>query len=339
MIKILRYLVFLALGISIIWWFQRDLNPTEKAEISTSFEGINYWILSGGVLLCLASHFLRALRWNLLLKSMHYNPPLALSFMSVLIAYFANLALPRIGEVLRCGILQRYDKVPLLKSLGTVIIERMIDVILFLMAFGLALFLEFKYLEKYVMNELAKGLHSSEEWLFIIPYILVGSLLLFFALCWIYKKHKHKILTHPLFLKLKKILIGFWEGIISLKNLQNPCLFVAYSLGIWLFYWLSLYLIFLAMPNIGLIPGSVVLTCLVMGTFGYMITPGGVGLYPVIISATFAIFGLSKMAGYTAAWVAWSSQTMLFIVLGLASLIIIPIFYDNKSKKAKIKRN
>lgn len=338
--KVAHFLVFLALGIFIIWWFQRDLSTTEKAEIWVSFKGIDYLILSISICTGLLSHLLRALRWNLLLETMHYKPPIRLSFMAVMIGYFANLAVPRMGELLRCGILQRYAKIPIEKSFGTVVTERIIDMVLFFLVFGLALLLEFGYLKEYVMAKLSEGADTRGEMLHLLLYIGVACLVLSLGIYWIYRKYKQKIHAHPLFIKLASLLLGFWEGIMSLKNLKKPYIFILYSIGIWFFYWLTLYLVFLAMPNLGNISGSVVLACLAMGTFGYMVTPGGIGLYPVIISETFGVFGLSKVLGYAAAWLGWTAQTVMFIIIGLASLLALPLLYKNADKKTHItKRN
>lgn len=144
--SIIQFVVLLGIGILLIWLSLSGITPAQKTEIVFSFQTANYFWVITATIVSLFSHFLRAYRWNYLLKPVGYKTNLLNATCHVLVGYFANYGIPRMGEVTRCTLAAKYDKVPFEVGFGTVITERIIDFILFLVIFVLTLILQFSEL-------------------------------------------------------------------------------------------------------------------------------------------------------------------------------------------------
>ncbi len=323
--QILKFCLFFGLGIFIIWLFQRHLSPEEKAEIGHSLRdarwGMVFWIAFFGLL----SNVFRTLRWNLLIEPLGYKPRFTNTFCSVLVAYFANLAVPRLGEVLRCTFLYRYEKVPVQKSLGTVLSERVIDMATFVLVFALSFLIEYKALRAYVQRLFDRQAQSSHTGLWTGLAVAVLAALAIWALIAFYKKKKAASATSGFMTKLINVIKGFGEGFASLGHLKRPWLFVVYSVGLWGCYWLMMHFAFRSLQALSGSSPMLALVALAMGTVGIILTPGGIGVYPVIISETLSMFGIAKTIGYTAGWISCGTQTALIVLAGLAALCILPL--------------
>jgi uncharacterized protein (TIRG00374 family) len=331
---ILKFAFFLGLGFFFIWWFQRKLTISEKLEISNSFQSANYlWVFIAfipGIL----SHLSRAVRWRMLLKPMGYHPQLKTTFAAVMIGYFANLAFPRLGEVMRCGILNKYEKIPVSKSFGTVITERTIDMIIFFLLFVFAFIIEFHNLKDYIYDNVMIKFADKFTNINITGFLFLAFVAFFVVLIVLFFVFKKKIVKSNIYTKILVFLMGFVEGIKSLSKIEKPYWFVFHSLFIWLNYFLMTWLVFFCFDQTATLSLSVALSALVLGSFAMMLVPGGIGIYPVIISQTLMIFSIVKTTGYALGWIAWSSQTFLIILFGIISLAILPLI--KKKHNAKI---
>ena len=311
----LKIVFFIALGVFFIFWFLAKLTSEEKQEILNSFKSVNYlWVVVAFVI-NIISHVLRTLRWQLLFKPMGYKPKFGITFSAVMTGYLANLAVPRLGEVVRCGILDRYAKIPLQKSLGSVISERIVDVFVLGLIILLGFLVEFQVLKDYVYDNIA-GKSTAGMWTLVLAAfgVLALFILLFFAL----RKRLEKL---ALYLKITNIVLGFWEGIISIFKLSSPLLFILYSIGIWVLYFLGTYVIFFCLPETSGIGMKAALVALVLGAIGNMITPGGIGLFPLLFSKALSIYGVASPIGYALGWISWVTQQIGAVIIGLFSLI------------------
>ncbi len=319
----IKFALFLGLGILIIWLSLRGLTPAEKIEIVNAFRIANYnWVILT-ILLGILSHILRALRWKLFLEPMGYHPSLKNTFYAVMVGYFANMAFPRLGEVTRCGILARYNNIPFNKSFGTVITERAIDMILFIVLFFLMIFTQAgtigHYLEANIYPKLAGKLDNpmfnkvflGAGALVVIIFIVTGILL------------RKKIAATSLFRRLAGIVRGFWDGLRSLGQIRQPVLFIFYSIAIWGLYFLMLYVCFFCFPETSPLTPGAGLSGLVLGSVGIMITPGGIGLYPAIIQETMLLYGIVRTTGLALGWISWTAQTSMILVTGGISLLLL----------------
>ncbi len=315
--QLLKFILFFGFGIFLIWWFFRGLTIQEKAEIKESFLQANYWIILLSILVGIVSYFLRAARWKMLLEPMGYHPKKGNTLMAILIGYFGNLAFPRLGEVLRCGILDRYDRIPFTKSLGTVITERIIDTLLFVLIFFATVIIEY---------DLATGYLAST---FHIPdigskLIILGiAALLFLGIIAFIGK---RFFSHTkIYQKILVFIKNIGEGLVSLKNLKRPGLFIFYSVMLWVCYFFTSYIVFFSMSETSSLSPSAALACLTFGTISVIVTPGGIGLFPTLISQTLVLYGISKTGGYAMGWMIWISQNIVIILGGLTALILISL--------------
>ena len=326
----IKFIVFLGLGIVIIWLSLRGLTPGERQEILHSFRIANYnWVILT-IALGICSHILRALRWKLFLEPLGYHPSLKSTFFAVMVGYFANMAFPRLGEVTRCGILARYEKIPFNKSFGTVITERAIDMILFILLFFLMIVTQAGTIGHYLNTNIYPKLTDKfQNPLFnrMILLMLAALVVVFSAILYILR---HKIAHSKIFLKIKGIILGFWDGLKSLSQIRNPGLFIFYSLAIWGFYFFMIYVCFFCFPETSSLTPGAGLSALVLGSVGIMITPGGIGLYPAIIQETMLLYGIARTTGLALGWISWTAQTSMILVTGGISLILLS-FNKNKN--------
>ncbi|MCX6247110.1 MAG: lysylphosphatidylglycerol synthase transmembrane domain-containing protein [Bacteroidetes bacterium] len=329
----IKFVFFLGLGILIIWLSIRNLTHSEKQEIINSFRTANYnWVILA-ILLGILSHVIRALRWMLLLEPMAYKPSFKNTFYAVMVGYFANMAFPRLGEVTRCGVLAKYEKVPFNKSFGTVITERALDMIIFFLLFLLMIFTQIGTLHDYLDKHVYPGLQGTFIHPFSNPLILGGIAGFIAILILLFVFLRKKIIHSNIWHKFINLLLGFWEGFKSLSQIRKPVLFIFYSLAIWFLYFLMLYLCFFCFEQTSELGPGAGLSSLVLGSIGIMITPGGIGLYPAIIQETLLLYGLSRTTGLALGWIAWTAQTAMIFVVGGLSLILLS-FNKNPDEQA-----
>ena len=332
-IRSIKIFAALGLGILIIWLSIRNITPEQEASIFKSFRIANYWWVILSILVGVLSHLLRAVRWKMLLEPMGYQPSVWSSFLAVMIGYFTNLGIPRSGEVARCSILYKEDSIPVDKSFGTVIIERSIDMIIFFSLFFITLASQFKYLNHYVSTQIYPKIN--EKFAFIPTEHLFGkvALSIFIFLVFLFVIFRKRIFASAFWKKMMKLFGGIFEGLKSVARIQKPGLFIFYSLAIWFLYYLMVYLCLQSLPETASLPLVVGLSVLVIGSIGIMVTPGGIGLYPVLVAETLILYGISKESGVGIAigWITWSAQTIMIIVVGAVSLLIVSAHSKNKN--------
>jgi glycosyltransferase 2 family protein len=333
--NIIRFTVFLGIGIFFIWIFLRNLTADQKQEIIHSMGDANYWWISMAIPLGVLSHFTRAMRWKMLIETMGYKPRNSNMFFAVFIGYFANLALPRLGEVSRCTILTKYENVPFQKSFGTVITERVLDMMVFFFLFFLNLALQAERLSGYINEKIYKPLQAKLH----LNYDLSGSftfMMLFFIVLFgiIFLVFRKKITANKLYIKIKIMIYGFVEGMKSLTKVRNIWLFIFYTFSIWALYLLMAYIVFFSIPGssgLGLDAG---LAVLVFGSIGFMVVQGGIGIYPAIVAETLVLYGVASAQGYALGWLIWTSQNLTIVVVGIISLILLPVLNNRKDVEA-----
>jgi glycosyltransferase 2 family protein len=331
----LRITFFLGLGCFFIWLFLANLGTKEKSEILSSLKKANYWWLIVAVLLGIISHFSRTLRWKMLLEPMGYKPRIWNVFFSVFVGYLANLALPRLGEVSRCGVLTRYEKIPFNKSFGTVLTERAIDFFLFVILFFANIFFQrtklYDYIESQIYEPLAAKLSPGIDFAGTITWIFLGSAVGLVSLFFIFRE---AILISKPYQKITSLIKGLWEGIYSVTKLKNPLLFLFHSLFIWVMYLLMAWVVFLSLPETAVLGLDAGLSVLMFGTIGIIIVQGGIGIYPAIVAGTLLVYGIPKTTGYAMGWLIWSAQTAMMLVAGAISFLFLPLFNKWKHERA-----
>ncbi len=320
----LKLVIAFGLGFLIIWLSLRGLNGSERENIINSFRSANYFWVLISIALGILSHYLRAIRWKILLKPLGYTPKTSSSFLSVMVGYFANLGLPRAGEVVRCSVLYKEEKIPVDKSFGTVIVERAIDMILFIILFIIAFVVEYSKISNYVNDLIMPKLNNSFGAISSSYFILKVFAILFIISGVIVAIFKSKLKNTSFVKKVTGLISGVWQGLKSISQIDRPFLFVILTLGIWFLYYLMIYLCFFAISELSGLSPFAGLSVLVLGTVGIMVTPGGIGLYPVIVAQTLVFYGYeyNNGIGLALGWIAWSAQTVMILIVGSISLFI-----------------
>jgi uncharacterized protein (TIRG00374 family) len=310
--SIVKYLISSLLAAGLLYWaFSKS--ELHYNDILLTFQRADYNWVAASVIIAIISHLLRALRWEQLLGAMSYHPGTVRTFSAVLIGYFANFLVPRLGEVSRCGSLKKTANIPFEESFGTVITERLVDLLSLVVLVGITFIFEWEPLQQ----SLFPTLKLPSGTLIIVASVLG---LIGLGVLWKFKDLLKNIGEES---KIGKMLLGWIAGIGSIRNLTSPGKFIGYSIGIWLSYFLSTYTLFLAFPiseNLGL---SAALTVLVMGTFG-MATPtqGGIGAYHSLVASAFVFYALSYKDGFMLATFFHGTQMITLLLLGGLSFIL-----------------
>lgn len=309
--RILQILIPLALGIVLVWYFYSKFTPEQWTELKYHFTHAHYGFVVIAVLMSAFSHVIRAHRWRLLLQPLGFHPGLLNSFLAVSVAYLANLFIPKSGEVSRAIILDKYEKVPFEQGFGTVISERIVDLI-FLFAFtGLALGLQYQELYDYING------------IFPFKKVLWASILGMVALVVFFLFLKYS--KGPLFQKIKGFLLGLKEGVLSILKMKQKVVFLFYSFAIWLLYFASFYTATQALPETSVIGFGTLVITFVVGSFTFAFTNSGVGYYPLAIAGILFIFGIPETVGTALGWIVWTSNILYIILFGVLSLMLLPL--------------
>jgi len=318
-----QYLLFISLAVFFVWLSLRGLNGEKWRQLKYALHRAHYWLLLPVLLLLLCSHLLRALRWKQLIEPLGYKPSLANTFLGVMIGYFVNLGAPRLGEVVKCTILARYEKVPANKLVGTIVAERAFDVICLTVVFGLSFIFQFDVIHAlfitavYPIFENSSGKISWHRIILIISICLV----IFLLLRYLFYKLGHINIVQ----RIRAILTGVWHGLISVKSLKNKPLFFAYTAGIWILYWVSTWCGFFALTQSSSLTFSDALTVLAMGSVGMIVSPGGIGAYALLVQQTVAFYNIPEEPyGQALGWLLWFGQFISFILFGVVSFILLP---------------
>jgi glycosyltransferase 2 family protein len=326
--SVVQFIVLLSIGVLLVWLSFKSV-WTEKEKIVDSFKNANYFWVSLSIVISLFSHFLRAFRWNYLLKPAGYSVKTSNAFGAVLVGYFANYGLPRMGEITRCTLVTKYNDVPFEIALGTVITERIVDLLLLIAIFFITLVAQFTQLKDLTATYIYNPMLSKFSGVVAHPanfLVLVSVLLVLAIVLFLIRKKVAGLLKG----KLGNIILGFGKGLSSVKDIEKKFQFIVLSVAIWAAYFYSLYVCFFAFSGTSSLGQSECLVLLLFGTFGVMFSPGGLGAYPAIITALLLYYGVDQISAFSFPWMAWTSQFVLIVVLGLLSLILLPII--NKTK-------
>jgi len=327
-IKSLKFAIFFLLGILIFWMVYKDQDVDHIKSVLSNH--VNYFWIVVSLFLGLLSHVSRTIRWNLMIEPLGRKPKLLNTFLAVMVGYLMNLALPRMGEISRCGVLARYEKISFTKLIGTVVVERLVDVLMLLILLLLVVLTQFGQVLEFLNNnpEVNEKLHRV-----LYSPILIGGLVFVLLFIWI---GRHKIKESSLVQKLKGLISQFSEGVQSIRNMKNKGAFIFHSAFIWLLYFLMLYCVFFAFGFTSHLAPLAGLTVFVFGSFG-MVAPvqGGIGAWHFMVIESLALYGVDRSDGKVFALLAHGSTTVMLIVLGLIGLLALPFVNERDVEEAK----
>ncbi len=329
---ILQYAFFFGLGIFLVWWSVKDLSSDDRSHIRQALNRARYWLIIPVFGILFLSHFVRALRWRLLIEPLGYKPGKANTFFAVMIGYLANQAVPRLGEVLKCTVLARYEKVPADKLVGTIILERLIDALTLLLIFAITLAIQpdlyTQIMDTFFSSKQAADASTEKSNTGTIILLALVLLAILALLAWmITRKKKLKDLGYL----IKNIIMRVVQGVSTIRHLRRRWYFIFLTLSLWSLYLAGGYLGFMALQETQQYGIKEAFTVLSAGSIGMIVTPGGIGAYALMLEKTMQLYGLQKGVALAFGWLLWLAQTAVILIGGLISFVALPIYNKRKN--------
>lgn len=328
--KLLSYVTYfltLGLGIFLIWLSLKGLQPSDIELIKESVSKANFWLLIPILIMGFISHWSRAVRWKYLMEPLSLSPRTSNAFFAVMIGYLANLAFPRLGEVLKCTILAKYEKIPADKLIGTIIAERAFDMLCLLIIFFLTFVVQIDF-----AKELLGGLSSKNgsEGSSNLLYYLIGGFAIIAALFAL----RHRIANLAFFQKIREVAKNVLAGIMSFRKMKHKKEFVFHTILIWSMYMGMIVLGFQSIAATSHLSINAGFSVLSFGSVGMIVTPGGLGAYTGLVEKIVSLYGVEKAFAVAISWIIWLVPTLIIIIGGGISMILLP-FYNQKTKHAE----
>ena len=310
--KILKIILPLALGGFLVWY---SLSKVSIDTLIQYFKDANYWWIALGLFFGLLSHLSRAYRWKFLLEPMGYKPDFGNSTMAVLVAYLVNYAVPRAGEVSRAAVMTNYENIPFEKGFGTIVAERIADLIMMLIIITITLFVQFDF----IYELLTKNFDPTKIGIGLVILVIAG---------FIFTRYVKKA-TSGIGLKIKNFIAGLIEGATSIFKMKQKWAFIFHTVFIWVMYICMFWATIPAIDGLH-VPFGGILIGFIAGGFSIAATNGGIGLYPVAVAGALALFGIAEEPATAFGWIMWTAQTAMIIIFGGLAFVFLPIYNKNK---------
>ncbi len=328
--NIIKYSLFLGIAAILIWFAFKDI---PFADLLAQFQKANYFWVFLAIALTFVAHGSRAYRWCMLMEPLGYKPSFWNANLAVWTGYFANYIVPRMGEVTRCGTLQKTDGVPFEKSFGTVVAERVFDVLTLLVLIGLNFILEFDRLSQFFGDLFSSKLQGKNDGS-LLKWVLLGVVVLGIAiLAYIVfnKNIRERLLQIPIIKKAWSFGEGLLDGLLSIRKLKSPSLFIFHTVLIWTMYYFMSYLLFFAVPETSNLSPLAGLTMLVVGAIGMTApTQGGIGSYHLLVGSVMVLYGLTQKDGILLATFTHASQMLATLIFGAIAFLLV-LFIQKKN--------
>lgn len=327
-IEAVKFFLFLSLAIVLLYFAFRGMDLKQLWE---SLKNANYFWVLFSLVFAFFAYLSRAIRWKILIDPLGYPITNKKAFYALMIGYIANFAFPRIGEITRCATLTKTDNIPMDKLIGTVLIERICDliVLVLLLIFLLIFKIDFfgKFLNEHILipfqNKFSSIFHISTFKVLLVAVVFISLLITLYI-------YRNKLKNNKLFLKIYNFFIGIFSGFKTILHMKNRFAFLFHTIVIWIMYFLMTYTVFFSVSSTSNLTPIDGLFILVVGGLGIMVpVQGGIGAYHLIVSLGLTLYGITD--GLVFATIAHSSQSIFAILLGAFSMIV--IFLENKKKK------
>ncbi len=315
--KLLKIIIPILLGVFLVWYSYNSTSPENRKEIFKYIREADLFWVGISIVIGILSHISRAVRWNFLLEPLGYKPKIRNNIFFILMAYFANLGIPRSGEVLRATALATYENVPFQKGFGTIVTERVIDLLMLLLIIFIALILQTDIILGYLK---ANGIGLTATLLLVAA----GVFFLFLFLAFLRRS------TSRIAIKLKDLVKGLLDGILSIFKMKKKWAFLFHTFFIWGAYIAMFWVIKYTVAETMSLSISELLVGFIAGAFAMSTTNGGIGLYPIAVSKSLAIFGISAVSGDAFGWIMWISQTLMVVIFGAISFLLLPLLNRNR---------
>ena len=314
--KWLSILLPLFLGIFLIYYSYNQFSEKDIQEIKKHFKNADYYYLNFSIFIAFLGSASRAYRWKYVLDQMGYKTSFANNFMAVSIGYLMNMTVPRSGEISRALVLKKYNNVPFDKGFGSIIAERIVDMIILLGLIILAFFVQYDVLKTFVLDKVPL---QNLILLLVIGFVFLIS----FILIYVYSKLKF-------ILKIKDKISGLKEGVLSIVHMEKKWSYLGHTIFIWFSYIYMFYIGLLVIPETNSLPLGAVISTFIVGSVAIAFTNSGFGSYLFLIAKILLFYQISETAGSAFGWIIWTSQMLLLVFLGALSFLLLPVL--NRSK-------
>lgn len=329
LLSVFKYIFFLGLGFFLVWWQFDKMTAIQKSQFGESLQHANYWLLIPVIIMAILSHFSRAVRWKILIEPMGYKPSTANTFYTVMTGYLVNTFVPRAGEVLKCTLLSRYEKIPFNKLIGTILVERAFDLVCYIIFIIITILIQITHVSAFVkekFSQMAADNNGLPVWGKLL--IAAGIVLLFILfLKWLFKRYAH----HPHIISVKGFHIGLKEGFSAIARLKNRGWFIFHTFFIWTMYLFEIYIGFSALTatsHLGIVEACSVLS---LATLGMIVSPGGIGAFPLAVQEVLLIYNVDNVSF---GWLIWGVSTAIILVGGLICFGLL-VYKNKKLNEAK----
>lgn len=310
-LKVLKNIVPLGLGLYLVYYSFANTSEADRQQIIISIKQADLRFVFLSLVFGAFSHLSRAYRWSYLLRPLGYRPTFMMRILTVMISYFSNLGIPRSGEVLRATALATYANVPFEKSFGTIVTERIIDLVMLFSLIGLGFVLQGELLLKVIGNPSLDGM--------LIVWMVLAASVFFLGI------RQLKRSQHALAVKIIRFFTGLWQGMLSIRAIKGKWAFVGHTLSIWAMYLMMFWVVTLALPETSGLTFSALIPAFVAGGFAMSATNGGIGLYPIAVAAVLQAFDIPYPQALAFGWVMWTGQTVMVVVFGSLSFLLLPV--------------
>ncbi|GAB5474747.1 MAG: lysylphosphatidylglycerol synthase transmembrane domain-containing protein [Maribacter sp.] len=315
--KTLKTILPIALGVFLVWYWYHSTAPADREKILYYIKEADLFWIAISLLIGLLGHISRAIRWNYLLEPLGCKPRLINNVLMIFMAYLANLGIPRTGEFLRATALSTYEGVPFEKGFGTIVTERIVDVFMLLVIITITLLLQTDIIIDFFEQ---RGFNLNGIFLLLAAGIAGFVIFIVFI-----RKSNSKIA-----LKIKGFVKGLMDGVFSIFKMRRKWAFVFHTLFIWVCYIAMMWVIKFTVPETTDLALSEIMVAFVFGAFAMATTNAGVGLFPILVSKALALFGISTVSGDAFGWIMWIAQTLMNVVFGAISFLLLPLLNRNK---------
>jgi hypothetical protein len=310
--KVLKITLPLVLGGFLVWYSLFDIS---LETLGNYFKEANYSWIFLGLFFGILSHLSRAYRWKFMLEPLGYKPKFINSVLAVLVGYLVNLALPRAGEISRATVMTNYEKIPFEKGFGTIVAERIADLVMMFTIVIITLFFQFDF----IFALLIKNFNLTK---IIIAFTIL--ILGFFIFSSFIKKA-----TSGFLLKINIFVLGLIDGVTSIFKMKNKWAFIFHTVFIWAMYVAMFWATIPAINDLH-VPFGGILIGFIAGGFSIAATNGGIGLYPIAVTGALALFDVPTEPATAFGWIMWTAQTAMIIIFGGLSFLLLPIYNKNK---------
>lgn len=329
-VNILQYAFFLGLGLFLLWFSAHHLSDENWQHLKDALKDANYLLILPAMLFLMISHYSRALRWKILIRPLGYNPSVTNTFLATIIGYFFNLLVPRLGEVMKCTVLAKHEKIPADKLIGTMVTERVFDFLCLLIIIGFTIFIQFDMIHHYASGQLRNVLYDDAGHLKLYKLVIAVGILSGFigGLVWL-----SNIFASSKFMQtIRRLLKGVVSGILSFKRMENKGAFLFHTVFIWTLYLLSIRIGFYAMSAVSHLGFKAGFSILSFGSIAMMATQGGIGAYQYTIQKLLPLYGINEGPALGFGWILWIAQTGIVIFAGVISLFLLPLINRLKNE-------